>query len=103
MIGAYNYQNIEHISAKKQTEEGIRGSNALYESFPKDIENFKNYSKLEMPVLAIGGSTFKLLELVLPNQTTNLQSVEIADSGYFIQSDQPEELVLHTKSFLREN
>lgn len=84
-----------------ETEAGIRASNAWYQTFPKDIEDFKNYHKLEMPVLAIGGSTFKLLELVLPNLTTNLQLTEIANCGHFIQSDQPEELVLHLENFLR--
>lgn len=82
------------------TEEGIRASNAWYQAFPKDIEDFKRYAKLEMPVLAIGGSTFKLLELVLPALATNLQLTEIENCGHFIQSDQPEELVLCLKTFL---
>lgn len=86
-----------------ETEEGISASNAWYQAFPNDIRDFKNYGKLEMPVLAIGGSGFKLLEMVLPALAKDLTFAEIADSGHFIQSEQPEKLVELMINFLSKN
>lgn len=98
-------QNIDEfdraVYAKSyNTEEGIRASNAWYQAFPNDINDFKSYNKLEMPVLAVGGSGFKLLEMVLPALTKNLTFAEIADSGHFLQAEQPEKLIEVMVNFL---
>jgi len=75
------------------SQDGIRASNAWYQAFTKDIEDFKAYSKLKLPVLGIGGTGFNLLEASLPGLTTDLKLKKINDAGHFIQSEKPDEVV----------
>jgi pimeloyl-ACP methyl ester carboxylesterase len=81
---------------------GIRASNAWYQAFLQDIQDFKKYGKLSMPVLGIGGSGFELLKASLPALTDSLRLISIDKAGHFIQSEQPEILTEAILSFLRE-
>lgn len=87
-------------AAAYNSKEAIRSSNAWYQAFPQDIEDSKTYSKIEMPVLGIGGSGYPLLQMALPNVTTNLQLSEIKACGHFILAEKPLETADLIDAFL---
>ncbi|PKA99810.1 pimeloyl-ACP methyl ester carboxylesterase [Flavobacteriaceae bacterium MAR_2009_75] len=72
-------------------KDAIRASNAWYQAFPQDIEDNRTYQKLHMPVLGIGGSGYGMLQISLPNSTTDLQLEKIDECGHFILAEKPNE------------
>lgn len=82
------------------SKEAIRASNAWYQAFPQDIEDSKTYSKLTIPVIGIGGSGYEMLEMSLPNITTNLQLKKIENAGHFILAEKPNETAESILDFL---
>lgn len=80
--------------------DAIRASNAWYQAFPQDIEDSETYSKLTMPVIGIGGSGYEMLQMSLPNTTTDLQLKKIEDCGHFILSEKPSEVAKIIVEFL---
>jgi len=82
------------------SKDGIRSSNAWYQAFPQDIEDSKTYQKLNMPVLGIGGSGYEILEMSLPNSTTDLQLKKINDCGHFLLAEKPDEVIQYIIEFL---
>lgn len=82
------------------SKEAIRASNAWYQAFPQDIEDSKTYSKLTIPVIGIGGSGYEILEMSLPNITTNLQLKKIENAGHFILAEKPNETAESIIDFL---
>lgn len=89
-VYARNYDNAD----------AIRTSNGWYQAFPLDIQDFKAYSKLKMPVLGIGGSGFELLQMVLPPLAENLKLIKVDECGHFISAEKPKELLKAIISFL---
>ena len=83
------------------SKDAIRSSNAWYQAFPQDIEDSKTYNKLNMPVLGIGGSGYSMLEMSLPNATTDLQLKKVEDCGHFILAEKPNETAKFIIEFLR--
>lgn len=83
------------------TQDAIRASNAWYQAFGQDIEDFKSYKKLTMPVLGIGGSGYGMLCMSLPNSTEILELKEVANSGHFLMSENPNVVVSHIIEFLQ--
>ncbi|MDM1459546.1 alpha/beta hydrolase [Myroides odoratimimus] len=83
------------------TQDAIRASNAWYQAFGQDIEDFKSYHKLTMPVLGIGGSGYGMLCMSLPNSTEILELKEVANSGHFLMSENPNVVVSHIIEFLQ--
>ncbi|QSB28774.1 alpha/beta fold hydrolase [Flavobacterium sp. CLA17] len=84
------------------SKDAIRASNAWYQAFPQDIEDSKTYSKLTMPVLGVGGSGYDMLQMTLPNTTTDLQLKKIQDSGHFILAENHEETANYIIEFLEQ-
>ena len=82
------------------SKDAIRSSNAWYQAFPQDIEDSKTYNKLNMPVLGIGGSGYSMLEISLPNATTDLQLKKVEDCGHFILAEKPNETAKFITDFL---
>lgn len=89
-----------YISAYN-SKDAIRASNAWYQAFPQDIEDIKTYHKLNMPVIGIGGSGYKMLEMSLPSLTTDLQLKKLEGSGHFVLAERPVEVIEILMSFLR--
>ncbi|WP_244228882.1 alpha/beta fold hydrolase [Mucilaginibacter endophyticus] len=83
------------------SKDGIRAGNGWYKAFPQDIEDFKTYHKVEMPVLAIGGAFYGYFQFVLPNHAVNYKLVQAEGSGHFIPEEKPEEAVNYIREFLR--
>ncbi|MGE8301170.1 MAG: alpha/beta fold hydrolase [Sphingobacterium paramultivorum] len=81
-------------------KDAIRCSNAWYQAFPQDIKDYASYSKLEMPVLAIGASGYDLLLHSLPEITSNLTLKKIENCGHFILAEKPIETAELIKAFL---
>ena len=80
--------------------DAIRASNAWYQAFPQDIEDSKTYDKLTMPVIGIGGSGYEMLQMSLPNTTTDLQLKKVEASGHFILAEKPKETANFIMEFL---
>lgn len=83
------------------SKDAIRSSNSWYQAFPQDIEDSKTYSKLNMPVIGIGGSGYEMLKMSLRNLATNLQLKKIDDCGHFLLSEKPNETAKAIVDFLR--
>lgn len=82
------------------SKDAIRSSNAWYQAFPQDIEDSKTYKKLTMPVLGIGGSGYGMLQMSLPNATTDLQLKKVEECGHFILAEKPNETAKFITDFL---
>ena len=82
------------------SKDAIRSSNAWYQAFPQDIEDCKTYNKLTMPVIGIGGSGYEMLQMSLPNTTSDLQLKKVEESGHFILAEKPNETAKLIMDFL---
>ena len=91
----------EVYAAAYDSPGGIQAGNAWYQAFPQDIVDYKTYGKINMPVLGLGGAFFGFLNYVLPNKTTNLKMVQIADGGHFIPDEKPKEAADDIINFLK--
>jgi pimeloyl-ACP methyl ester carboxylesterase len=81
--------------------DGIRAGNEWYQAFNQDIDDFKTYKKLEMPVLGIGGPGYGWLAAVLPSEAVNVKVMEVKDSGHFIGEEKPQEVATFIIDFLK--
>jgi pimeloyl-ACP methyl ester carboxylesterase len=81
----------------------IRASNAWYQAFPQDITDNKQYPKIKLPVLGIGGTGFQMLKDSLTHLADNLTLKKLEACGHFIQSEKPQELVKAISDFLIKN
>jgi pimeloyl-ACP methyl ester carboxylesterase len=94
-----DFDNEIYTSAYN-SKDAIRASNAWYQSFPQDIEDSKTYNKLTMPVIGIGGSGYEMLQMSLPNTTTDLHLKKVEESGHFILAEKPNETAKFIIEFL---
>ncbi|MDR2282495.1 MAG: alpha/beta hydrolase [Sphingobacterium sp.] len=82
------------------SKDAIRASNAWYQAFPQDIEDYKTYSPLTIPVLGIGGSGYEILAMSLPQAASDLKLMKIEDCGHFMLEEKPDEVVKMILEFL---
>jgi pimeloyl-ACP methyl ester carboxylesterase len=82
------------------SKDAIRSSNSWYQAFPQDIEDSKTYNKLNIPVIGIGGSGYEMLQMSLPNITTNLQLKKLEKCGHFLLTEKPNETASLIAEFL---
>ncbi|GAA4610711.1 alpha/beta hydrolase [Actinoallomurus liliacearum] len=84
------------------TEDAIRAGNAWYRAFGQDIEDEKTYAPVTAPILGLGGGEggHRLLQAILADKGTDVQVVEVPDSGHYIPEEQPEAVVRHLTRFL---
>ncbi|MEV8632976.1 alpha/beta hydrolase [Streptosporangium sp. NPDC051023] len=77
------------------SQDAIRAGNAWYQAFMRDIEDEKGYGPLTVPILALGGdhSNHPYLASVLPGKGTDVQVVEVKDSGHYLPEEQPETVI----------
>ncbi|HUR08593.1 MAG TPA: alpha/beta hydrolase [Nonomuraea sp.] len=83
------------------TPDAIRAGNAWYRAFGQDIVDEKEYGKVTVPLLGLGGGEggHLLLEAVLPDKGTNVKVVLVPDSGHYVPEEQPEIVVEHLTRF----
>ncbi|MBB6107772.1 Pimeloyl-ACP methyl ester carboxylesterase [Mucilaginibacter lappiensis] len=79
----------EVYAAAYDSPGGVRAGNAWYQAFPQDIADYKNYNKVTMPVLGIGGPGYNWLNYVLPNKATDVKVVKVEGSGHFVAEEKP--------------
>ncbi|KGO82538.1 alpha/beta hydrolase [Flavobacterium beibuense F44-8] len=72
------------------TADAIRASNAWYQAFGQDINDSKSYTKLTMPVCAVGGTGYDMLQGALQGQAEDLQLFRLDGCGHFILEEQPD-------------
>ncbi len=77
-------------AAAYSSKDAIRAGDAWYQSFPQDIVDSKGYKKLEMPVLALGSTSYGWLKAAVTAKTTDFRIVKIENSGHFMQEEQPD-------------
>lgn len=94
-----NFDKAIYASAYN-SKDAIRASNAWYQSFGQDIEDSKTYNKLTMPVIGIGGSGYEMLQMSLPNTTTDLHLKKVEESGHFILAEKSNETAKFIIEFL---
>lgn len=84
--------------------ENIRASNAWYQSFTQDIEDGKNYSQLNMPVLGIGSNvSFNYMKMGLPYAAKNCEVVGLLDSGHYMFEEAPYQVLEIMLPFLEKS
>lgn len=88
-------------TAAYNSKEAIRASNAWYQAFPQDIADYGSYTKLNMPVLGIGGSGFELLQNTLPTIVDNLKLQKIENCGHFLLMEKPVETAAYILDFIK--
>lgn len=82
------------------SREAIRAGNAWYQAFTQDIEDYKKYGPLKMPVLGLGGPGYEWLSYVLPKKASDVKIVKVDNSGHFVPEEQPVVAVEEIRRFL---
>lgn len=82
--------------------DAIRAGHEWYRAFPRDINDYKTYGSLPMPVLAIGAehTGYHWLQVV-KEKAPNFELVKLEDSGHFVQIEQPERVAHMLSAFFR--
>jgi pimeloyl-ACP methyl ester carboxylesterase len=81
--------------------ENIRASNAWYQTFTNDIKDAKTYGQLTMPVLGIGSYiSYNFMKMGLPYVATNVNVIDILDSGHYLYEEQPQQVLEAVVDFL---
>jgi pimeloyl-ACP methyl ester carboxylesterase len=81
------------------TPDAIRAGNGWYKTFGQDIEDEKTYPKLTVPILGLGADNYDYLADLLPRKGTDVQVRKIADSGHYLDAEQPEAVVTELQKF----
>lgn len=87
-------------AAAYSTRDATRAGNGWYQAFDQDIKDSETYSKLQMPVLGLGGPGYPRLKSALDAQAENSQTFRMEDSGHFISEEKPDELLNRLSVFL---
>jgi pimeloyl-ACP methyl ester carboxylesterase len=87
-------------AAAYASRDAIRAGNAWYQAFPRDINDDKSYSKLEMPVLGLAGPGYNWLKDTLERHAANVKVVKIPNCGHFIAEEKPDETIRYLNEFL---
>lgn len=90
----------EVYAAAYNSRAAIHAGNAWYQAFPQDIEDYKGYAVLKMPVLGIGGPGYDWLKYTLPKKAVDVRVVKVENSGHFLPEEQPDATVKEMEQFL---
>ncbi|MEV4119693.1 alpha/beta hydrolase [Micromonospora sp. NPDC049645] len=82
------------------TPDAIRGGNGWYQALGQDIIDNGTYAPVTVPVLGIAHDIFyPSFAATLSQQATNVQLVQINNTGHYFVDEQPQVLVQHLKAF----
>jgi pimeloyl-ACP methyl ester carboxylesterase len=81
------------------TPDAIRAGNGWYKSFGQDIVDEKTYSRLTTPILGLGADNYDYLADRLPRKAIDVQVRKIADSGHYLDEEQPGAVVAELRKF----
>ncbi|MDC0709642.1 alpha/beta hydrolase [Stigmatella sp. ncwal1] len=99
--GAIDARDRAVYAAAYASRDAIRAGNAWYQAFPQDIVDDGTYSKLTMPVLALGGPGYGWLKSTLTGKATDLRVLKVEGSGHFIAEEKPEATLGYLADFLK--
>lgn len=82
--------------------DSIRASNAWYQAFGQDIQDIKNYKKIDVPVLGIAcNSSYGMLSEFIKKFAAVHTIANIDDSGHFLLAEKPQEVAKAILSFIK--
>ncbi len=82
------------------TPDAIRGGNGWYKALGQDILDNETYAPITAPVLGIAHPIFyPSFAATLTQQATNVQLVQIDNTGHYFVDEQPQVLVQHLRAF----
>jgi pimeloyl-ACP methyl ester carboxylesterase len=86
-------------AAAYDTPDAIRAGNGWYKAFAQDIADARDYPKLTMPVLALGGRFYPFVPLLLEGRATDVRFVEFEGAGHYLAEERPDDLVKELTEF----
>ncbi|MEV6694574.1 alpha/beta hydrolase [Micromonospora sp. NPDC051196] len=87
-------------AAAYNTPGAIRGGNGWYQAFGQDIQDGTTYAPLTVPVLGVAHDMFyPSFAASLASRTTDLELVQIGNTGHYFVDEQPQALVQHLQAF----
>jgi pimeloyl-ACP methyl ester carboxylesterase len=76
------------------TPEAIRASQAWFQAYQADIEDFYSYPKVTVPMLGLAyGGFFDYMSRVLPEHGTDVRVIEVENTRNYLVEEQPEAVV----------
>ena len=82
------------------TADGIRGGNGWYQTFGQDITDLATYGKVTVPLLGMVNPLFAAqMQATLPTQGTDVQVVEVQNTGHYFVEEQPQAVIDQFKQF----
>ncbi|GLX49675.1 hydrolase [Streptomyces hygroscopicus subsp. hygroscopicus] len=80
--------------------EAIRSSQAWFQAYQQDIDDFRGYGKLSVPVLGLAyGGFFDYMRRVLPACGSDVRVVEVKDTRNYMVEEQPETVAAELAQF----
>ncbi|MFR9794148.1 alpha/beta fold hydrolase [Streptomyces sp. MB22_4] len=80
--------------------EAIRSSQAWFQAYQQDIDDFRGYGKLSVPVLGLAyGGFFDYMRRVLPACGSDVRVVEVKDTRNYMVEEQPEAVAAELAGF----
>ncbi|OIK28457.1 alpha/beta fold hydrolase [Streptomyces malaysiense] len=82
------------------TPEAIRSSQAWFQAYQQDIDDFRGYGKLSVPVLGLAyGGFFDYMNRVLPACGSDVRVVEVKNTRNYMVEEQPETVAAELSAF----
>ncbi|MEH1099615.1 alpha/beta fold hydrolase [Micromonospora sp. CPCC 205561] len=98
--GAVNELDRSIYALAYSTPDAIRGGNGWYKALGQDIADNETYAPVTLPVLGIAHDVFyPSFAATLSAQATNVQLVQIANTGHYFVEEQPQVVIQHLTSF----
>ncbi|TXJ79194.1 alpha/beta hydrolase [Streptomyces lavendulae] len=82
------------------TPEAIRASQAWFQAYQQDIDDFRGYGKLSVPVLGLAyGGFYDYMNRVLPTCGSDVRVVEVKNTRNYMVEEQPETVAAELTAF----
>ncbi|MFJ8098283.1 alpha/beta fold hydrolase [Streptomyces griseofuscus] len=82
------------------TPEAIRSSQAWFQAYQQDIDDFRGYGKLSVPVLGLAyGGFYDYMRRVLPTCGSDVRVIEVKDTRNYMVEEQPETVAAELTKF----
>lgn len=82
------------------TSDAIRGGNGWYKALGQDIIDNATYAPVTVPLLGIAHDIFyPSFAATLAQQATNVQLVQLANTGHYFVEEQPQAVIEHLTAF----
>ncbi|MFJ6665437.1 alpha/beta fold hydrolase [Streptomyces sp. NPDC091383] len=90
----------EVYAQRYDTPEAIRASQAWFQAYQQDIDDFHGYGKLSVPVLGLAyGGFYDYMNRVLPTCGSDVRVVEVKNTRNYMVEEQPETVAAELTAF----